>query len=207
MKIVTPRETIEKFIRESNDARLKKSGTHFTSKWFLGKIDFSDFMDTVLYRISLEPDLEKIAIVATHDFWDIVEETWKEWGKRLEKAWGYRKVDEINARYVGKRIPAFWDLDSAWDSGSGPMGGTMGSASSYAVLHPGFTTHKYLLQFFQFPASLRDKDEYGNWPRYKLTIERRIFPKFRRKRHFKKLDIILDFAEALCERLRSKTSK
>ena len=204
--MVTPRETIEKLIRESSDDAFPE-GTYWRSRGFLGRIDFSDFMGIVLYRIGLEPDLEKVATVTTHDFWDIVEEAWKEWRERLKNSWGYRKTERASVPYVGRRVSAFLDIDDAWSNGPGPMGGTMGAAEMYAILHPGFTTHKYLLQFFRFPETLRDKGEYGNWPRYKLEIERMKFPKFPRKKHFKKLGIILDFAEDVCERLRSKVSK
>ncbi len=201
------RDIIKAWIRESNDSGLPE-GSYWRSSGFMGKIDFSDFMDIVLYRISLDPDMERITLIKTYDFWGLIEETWKEWRKCLEKAWGYRKTKGPSVQYVGKRVPAFWDLDSAWASGSGPLGGTMGAAESYAFLHPGFTHHTYLLEFFRYPETLRDKGEYGNWPRYKLyRIEQQIFPKFRRKKHQKKLDIILDFAEEICVKLRERAKK
>ncbi len=201
------RDIIKGWIGESSDSRFPK-GTYWRSRAFLGKVDFSDFMDIVLYRISLEPGLEKVTTIRTRDFWGLIEATWREWDERLEKAWGYTTYEYPRNSGQKHKYSRFLDLGSAWHGGSGPMGGTMGMAERYALLHPGFTKHEFLLQFFSFPKALRDEGGSGNWPHYVLyVIERQTFPKLRRKRHLKKLDIILDFAEDVCQKLRESASK
>ena len=201
------RDIIKARVQASSDSGFPKR-TYWRSRAFLDKVDFSDFMDIVLYRISLEPELEKVATIRTHDFWGLIEATWREWDERLEKAWGYTTYEYPSHSGKKHKYSRFLELGSAWHGGSGPMGETMGTDERYALLRPGFTKHEFLLQFFSFPEALRDEGGSGNWPHYVLnTIERQTFPTFRRKRHFKKLDIILDFAEDVYQKLREEASK
>lgn len=182
------RTLIERRIKNSKDETLGK-GTYFHSRSYLGFIGFPDIMDILLYHLSLQPDLKKIAAgVKMKDFWQ--ETVQAHWEKR------YKMFPHI------KEVP--------WADGPGPMGGTMGTAEYYLIIYPGVCNpgvyNFSLLEYFRWPGSLADEKRI-TWPRYKRVIEDRVFPKFRRKKHQKKLAAALDFAEEICQKLREATSQ
>jgi len=191
-----PKEKIISLIEKSDDSGLGKR-----KSFWLGAVDFSDVIDIVLYYISLQPDLDKIARIESHDFYEALRKVWDIWGEGVKKSWGYRKYDHPCQGYEHKRFPKFYDLDSAWQSGPGPMGGTMGAAEHYAYIHPGFLKHKYLILFFSYPEGLPFGA--GNWPAYREhNIKKMVFPKWRRKANKKKLEMVFQLAEMLCNHIK-----
>jgi len=198
------REIILEKISQSKDKTLGK-GTFFHSKSFLHEIGYSDVMDIVLYYISLQKDLDKIARISTSDFSDVLEKTTIDWAEKVEKQWGKVKTPRFYGSKETYDRPRIWSIALAWTPGPGPMGGTMSTAESYTVLRPGFSRHRHLIVFFKYPEGL--PDEFGNWPNYKKHIEAMKFPKWRRKMHQKRLLTVLDLAESVCRRLRAHKSK
>ncbi len=177
---MSPMKMVLNLIVQSNDDGLR--GKLYRTREHLAKIYFSDVMDIVLYVISLQPDLKDIAKIETGDFDRLLEKVWAEWIKDIKDK-------------------AFDDIRFAWSPGPGPLGGTMGSAESYAHFGAGFRHHDYLLQFFSHPEDLFIS--FGNWPVYKrYNIEGMVFPKWRRSYNRKKLGLVLDLAEMVCKCMR-----
>lgn len=173
-------EKILNLIKESSDRWLK--GSYYRSDDYLKRILFSDVMDIVLYDISLQPDLDKIARIKTADFYRLTHNIWDKW------------IEE-------KKNVCFFDLDFPWSSGPGPMDGTMGSAEFYFSLYPGPLRDDYLLEFFSYPKGLPSFNP--NWPSYKEKhIERMVFPKWRRKNKLKRIDSVFTLAEMIMVQMR-----
>ncbi|MDO8424777.1 MAG: hypothetical protein Q7S70_02440 [bacterium] len=163
---------------------------------------YSDVIDIVLYYISLQDDLDKIARVPTRRFSKILEEETHKWIKRVEKRWGKVKVPRFYGSEELYELPMIWGISGAWTPGPGPMGGTMSSAEDYEILHPGFAQHEYLILFFNYPEGL-SKELCGNWPLYrKLHLEETTFWKWHWKIHQDRLLTAFDLAETVCQELR-----
>lgn len=187
---VAKRRLIERNILKSNDKTLRKNGKNFTSKFFLEPLFFSDFLDIVFYYVDLQEDKEKITVIESLLFHKLLKKMWDE---KCEKG-------EVEAG-------GFSELNSAWCSDSGPIDGYAGAAEVYFRSNPGYGNKDFLLEFFVYPESLSELTR-GARPYYKKRhIEELIFPKFRRKRHFKRLDFILDFADDVCRELRELWEK
>lgn len=172
------RKTIRKLIKKSSSKLL---GRQSLQKFLLGNIFFSDFMDIVFYYIFLQPDLKTIANISTRDFYERLKFVWDLWPARLDNT-------VLNDIYLE------WYSDSK---------DVMGSAELYATLSPGFRQKDNLLEFFYFPTGIISFCNTGNWPLYrKEIIKKKTFPKFRQPENYAKLEVIFDFADDLCERLR-----
>lgn len=190
--------------------RMKKSTLPkqkcYHDKFFLNHIQYGDVMDIVLYYISLQRDVTRIAKIPCNEFSRILEKITKGWMGGVEKQWGTVKTPR---NYGSKEIydrPRIWAISSAWTPGPGPMGGTMSVARYYEVLYPGFSQHDYLLAFFRYPKGLPLK--HGNWPYYKKqVVEAATFPKWRRKMHRKRLETVFELAELACRELRKESEK
>lgn len=162
-------------IQRSDDKTLGP-GEHLRSKWHLGKIYFSDFMDVVMYYISLQQDLDDIARVEMSDFFEILKDLWeKEFSDKLYDNFGHPWVND----------------DSS------------GLGVSYFRSTPGIELHsEFLLEYLKYPEALKGLGNYRRWPDHKEQIENIIFPKYRRIKHKKMLNRALDFAEKVCQELR-----
>lgn len=207
MKMRSAREKVEDRIKQSPE-NIVGHGAHFQRRSWLGHVSFSDVMDAVLYMIDLHGKRDLITRIDTYEFWDkVVERLWQEKAESVfGAAWGWRRSEYPLGSGNFSRFDKWLELNSAWHGGSGPMGGTMGDAEHYALLHPGFRQHKFLIQFFQYPKGL--PWQAGNWPVYKKShIEETVFPKLRRKEHAKKLVCILNFAEEVCSTLNEAAYK
>lgn len=172
-----PRKIIRKLIQKSREKTLSEPPHIFHPHM----ITFSDFMNIVFYYIYLQPDLKVIANISTLDFYIRLRFVWDLWPARFDGA-------------------GLGDIYIAWFSSSKDE---MGSAEHYAILSPGFRQKENLLEFFLLPEYVKLATKAWNWQFYKKAIIEKItFPKFRRKINSDKLDIIFEFADDLCERLR-----
>lgn len=181
---MNPQESLSDKIGKSSDKTLGK-GTHFHSKVYLGHISFSDFMDIVLCLISLQPDWKEITKINSWDFYALIRDLWREKQKSIYK---------------------IFKVGTPWSPGPGPMGGTMSTAENWAALEAGFLMLDHLLEFFGQPKEMAElsRPSCGCWPKYRLGIEKMVFPKFRRKYHAKKLAMILSFGEEVIQKLRER---
>lgn len=173
------RSVIVDLIQRSDDKTLGP-GKHFRSKWHLGRIHFPDFMDIVMYYISLQPDLDNIAKIEMSDFFDLLKDLW-------EKKFSDKFYDNFGHP---------WISDDNSSSGSGV---------DYFRSNPGLDLHsEFLLEYLKYPEALKELSNHIRWPGYKEQIENFIFPKYRRIKHRKMLNMALDFAENVCHELREK---
>lgn len=194
------KEIILERINQSNDNTLGP-GKFFHSKLFLENLSYSDVMDIVLYYVSLQKDLDKIARISSRDFANILERATCDWMEKVETQWGKVRVPRFYGSQETYLQPRIQTIALARTPGPGPMGGTMSHAEEYEALHPGFSQHKYLLSFFRYPEGLPGRPI--NWPLYKkYFIEAKSFPKWRRRMHQKRLLTVLDLAESVCQLLR-----
>ena len=199
-----PKEKILDLISKSMDKHLGGPKSIFRSESYLNEVDFSDVADVVLYYLSLRPDMRKICRIESYKFYKLLEETMFKWAKKAKQAWGFRYYEPSYA--PGKKHKWFLINDvalHAWQSGSGPMGGTMGPAEHYAYLEAGFLQHDNLLILFSYPEELSGNGGTGNWPSYREHhIEKLVFPKWRREIHAQKLESVLQLAEMVCTGMR-----
>lgn len=163
---------------QSSDDKTLGPGKYFRSKCHLGKIHFSDFMDIVMYYISIQPDLDDIAKIRMSDFFDLLKDLW-------EKTFSEKFYDNFGHPWINND-----------DSGSGV---------DYFRSNPGLDLHsEFLLEYFGYPEALKGLSKHRRWPEYKEQIENFIFPKYRRMKHKKMLNVALDFAENVCQELRGR---
>jgi hypothetical protein len=175
---VSIRKIIVNLIQESKDENIQAPA--FREESWLNNILFSDIMDIVLFYINLQHDLEKIGKIRSDDFYRLVENVWKEWIR-------------------DKNNEVFFNLNSAWSNGPGPMDGSAGPAEMYMLYHPGLLGHKYLLAFFSYPEELP-----GGWSPYREHLKIMVFPKWRRENNFKNLSKIFNLAAMICNAMREK---
>lgn len=166
-------------IQRSDDKTLG-SGKYFHSKCYLGKIYFSDFMDMVMYYISLQPDLDGIGKIRISDFSNLLKDLWeKKFSEKFYDSFGHP-----------------WINNDGYSSGSG---------IDYFRSNPGLELHsEFLLEYFGYPEALKGLSKHRRWPEYKEQMENCIFPKYRRIKHKKMLNAALDFAEDVCQELRGR---
>lgn len=196
MPITSDEELVRQEILEHIDAsdENRASGTHYQSESYLGHVGFHDFMDILLFSISLRPDRDYLTRVRSNDFWTLVRDLWDEHREHIEQAWGGRSE--------------YLRLWSAWQGGPGPLGGTASAASTYARgrTGPGFLQFEYLSSWFQFvnpePGSRSMVGNLTGWQEYERQFDGYVLPRFKREEHRAKLEVIFDFADALCLRMR-----
>lgn len=165
---------------QSSDDKTLGSSKFFRSKWHLGRIIFSDFMDIVMYHISLQPDLDGIGKIRISDFSNLLKDLW-------EKKFSEKFYDDFGHPWIN---------NDGYSSGFG---------IDYFRSNPGLELHsEFLLEYFGYPEALKGLSRHTRWPEYKEQIENFIFPKYRRIKHKKMLNAALDFAENVCQELRGK---
>jgi hypothetical protein len=182
MAELNPREFIIDQIKKSNADGIE--GSYYKRKAYLRQIVFSDIIDIIFYYISLQQDLDKIASMKPDVFYNILENTWNEWIK-------------------DKKNKSFITLDRAWHSNPGPMGGTAGSAEIYAYYHPGFYHYGDMFIFFIYPRAF-----VGGWEHYKdVHIKDYVLLKWKQKNNIKKIDLVFNLAEMVCQAMRKNAEK
>ncbi|MFZ3058005.1 MAG: hypothetical protein WA092_03105 [Minisyncoccales bacterium] len=171
--VISPREKILKFVKESTDDGIR--GEMYKREEYLQEIRFGDIIDIILLYISLQSDIETIGRINTIDFQSLLKKEWFCWTKNNKD---------------------FQLLNSAWASGPGPLGGTAGPAEMYMFYFPGITNHEKLWYFFSYPI------RFGHsWENYRdKHIKIYVFPKWRR--HPEKIEAVLDLAEIVCKEIR-----
>lgn len=198
VELMSPKERILSFIEASADKTLGGKKSMWRSRLYLRNIGFGDVMDVVLYYISLQPDFSEIARIESHDFYKLLKNVWGEWKERVKKQWGYGYYEYPLGSGQTHKTFRIYDIDDAWSSGPGPIGGTMGAAEQYAYLFPGFMQYRHLLPFFSYPEEVP-----GGWPSYReRRVKALVFPKWRRKMHGKKLEMVFRLAEMVCQGIR-----
>lgn len=183
------RSIILGLIQKSSDNTLPQ-GKHFRSKGYLGRIFFSDFMDVVVYYISLQNDLDEITRIKMDDLKNLLKNLW----------------DELDRKVANNFYDLFghpWISGDSGPSFSGPY--FTGAGLDYFNSTPGIGLYsEFLLEYFRYPQELRGQSRHNRWPDYKKDIENEVFPKYRRIKHKEILHKALDFAENVCRKLRER---
>ena len=131
---MNPQEVLMEKIRTSSDETLGK-GTHFHSKAHLGHISFSNFMDIVLYLVSLQSDWREITKIRSWDFYDLLKNLWREKREEIYKIFPFR--------------------EPPWSKGPDPMAAQRAMRSSGQCTKPVFFCTTIFWSFSIIPRSYR----------------------------------------------------
>lgn len=168
----------DKDIKERIIAEIQKSNEEGP---LMNRILYRDVMDIVFFYLSLAMETRKINM-STSDFYCLSEEIWKKWVRKNN---------------------GFSDLFGAYWPGPGPMGGTASSAEiylSYCIHLSFFDTIKDFLTW--------QKSYKCGWLYHRDNVVIPLtLPKWKRKKHFKKIEPVLILAESICREMERSGAK